>query len=243
VTNFFFSCQTRSLDVFADLLKRISQSGEVGRCGFYVAGKTHWSRFIAQNPNFESEHLVVKEWECVDEGISNPTLDLPWLSQFDHIVPNRNLMSAIISDRRLYFGKRAVYSQDYSPRYPYKTSLAILQAALRRLNTAYQTLNPNVSASLYPATFGDYLVFLMTTRHGGQHFDLRLSRIKNYVNFGSGILWPSDHILRRYNQFMSTGIPKELEKEAREYLATAQTSQIVMEGAVKSTVTKSKDKR
>ena len=61
--NTIFFTQTRSLDVFYEIYLRLNKKIHFDKVGFYVSGEQHYKKFLLQNPNFEKEFAIVKEWE------------------------------------------------------------------------------------------------------------------------------------------------------------------------------------
>lgn len=236
--NIFCSAQTKTVEVFYDLIEQLKNKMTVRKVGFWVAGSQFYNKVVERAPDIEERYIIIKEWECIEEAFSMNKIDYDFLSKYDNIMYNINLYSVVIGDRRLYGGKKVTYAQDYGPRYTYEESLKILEVSLRKIVEAYEKVKPDLSLSFYPAIYGDFLTQIMSEKFKVHHFDLRLARIKNNVMFGNGIFEPSSHIVDHFNRFQQEGPPEELLDKAREFLTQAQNSQIVYEGMVKTTVKK-----
>lgn len=236
--NFIVSAQTATVNVYYHVLDELSKKLPVGKVGYWVAGRDYYEKFISDKPDFEHQFTVIKEWECLEEAHRLQKADLGYLRSFENLLDNTSLHAVLIGDRRIIGGKKVTFSQDYRPRYDYKTMLKILEVSLRKLSHLYDEINPSYTFSLYPAIYGDYLTYLISRSRGIAHFDLRLSRIKNYVMFGDGLFEPSEHILRRFENYQKKGASAETLKEAAAFLQMAQSSQIIYEGAVASTVSR-----
>lgn len=237
--NTFFSCQTKTIEVYHDIARQLSNRHKIEKVGYFVSGQDFYTQvFLPKNRNFEEKNRVIKEWDCVEKGRQISTPDLDYLQSFDGIEKNMPLFAACMGDRRIYQGKKATFSQDYAPSYSYREMLGILQVSLLELEKAFLDIRPDFTGSLYPATYSDLLTYILSKKHGIPHFDLRLSRMKNYVMFGDGILEPNEQIKSKYQKFLTLGEACPQFREALDYLNSARREPIVYEGAVKGTIIK-----
>ena len=228
--NLLFFTQSRSLDVFYQVLERLRRQVDVGRVGFYVANLLHYEEFLAEHPDFESHFPVVKEWEiCRRAEGCKP--DLARIERYEREIGDPFLWSPLVTDRRLYLGKKSAYRQDYAPRFTHPQRLAILDLALQEIDALFQTIQPDVAATLYTATFGDCLGHQFAQARGMVSLDLRLARLKNYVMFADGVSEPPPHVARIHESFRG-GIPAPLREEAEAYVASVVESHAMYDGVL-----------
>jgi len=221
------------LEVYSDIVKELANNHEINKIGYFVSGRDFYNQvFLPKNQGFEEKNLVIKEWECIQRGLSITEPNLSYIQSFDGIVKNMPIFAACMGDRRIYQGKKVTFSQDYSPSYSSREMLGILEISLQEIEKVFKQISPQFTATLYPATYADILTYVLSVKAKIPHFDLRLSRMKNYVMFGDGILEPSKSIKNTYEKFFQLGKSCPRYQEASEYLRAARQSPIVYEGAV-----------
>ena len=68
-----------------------------------------------------------------------------------------HLWDALVADRRIYLGPKAVFSQDYAPRWSHGQMLSILQQTATGLERLCDELQPDMVVSFICVTAADYL--------------------------------------------------------------------------------------
>ena len=197
--NIIFFTQSRSLDVFYQILLRINNVLSIDKVGFYVSNKAYYRNFIIQHPDFEETYNVIKEWKIYEEAKAKE-VSFEEIEQYEKEIGNPNLWAPIVTDRRLYFGKKITFSQDYKPYFKYYQQMQILNVALKSIDQLFNHVRPDLICTLYTATFGDCLGHQFAEARGIRALDLRLSRLKNYVMYVDGIKEPPPHIQKIFNQ-------------------------------------------
>ena len=220
--NVIFFTQSRSLDVFHQLLIRTKDRLGIDKSGFYVANKAHYEDFLTENPDFENQYLVLKEWEIYKEA-QNHICNMDRISKYEIDIGDPTLWTPIVTDRRLYYGEKTTYRQDYKPYFNYYDQMSILDLALQRIDKFFNEIGPDLICTIYTATFGDCLGHQFAAAKGVKSLDLRLSRLKNYVMFVDGVEEPPPHIskiISNKNINSYTGKIDEAEQYIRDVLQT-----------------------
>ena len=228
--NIIFFTQSRSLDVFYQVYLRLRKKLKIERVGFYVANQLWYERFFAAHPDFEEEFVVLKEWEIYQQADGHQ-VDLKHIRAFEDEIGDPTLWGPVVTDRRLYMGKRATFRQDYKPGFSYEEILAIVDVALQKIDDMFKKVKPDLACTIYTATFGDCLGHLFAQARGIRSLDLRLARLKNYVMFVDGVKEPPPHIVQIFERF-KTSIPDELKREADDYITSVQEKSAMYEGVV-----------
>jgi hypothetical protein len=228
--NIIFFTQTKSLDVFYQLYLRLKDRIAIERVGFYVAGLDFYENFLAANPDFENRFAVLKEWEIYQKADGHKP-NLERIRVFEDEIGDPTLWGSVVTDRRLYMGKKATFRQDYMPRFSHKEQLAIIDVALQKIDRMFREVEPDLICTLYTATFGDCLGHMFAEARGIRSLDLRLARLKNYVMLVDGVHEPPPHIVDIFEQFRA-GIPDELKKEAEDYIESVVKKNAMYEGVV-----------
>ena len=139
--NVIFFTQSRSLDVFHQLLIRTKDRLGIDKSGFYVANKAHYEDFLTENPDFENQYLVLKEWEIYKEA-QNHICNMDRISKYEIDIGDPTLWTPIVTDRRLYYGEKTTYRQDYKPYFNYYDQMSILDLALQRIDKFFNEKLP-----------------------------------------------------------------------------------------------------
>lgn len=229
--NLLYFTQSRSLDVFYQIHRRLEKQSKADRAGFYIANLSHYETFLRDNPDFEDRFSVVKEWEIVARA-ENHKPDLERIARYEAQIGDPFLWSPIVTDRRLFLGKKASIRQDYRPRFPHGRRLAILDIALQEIGRLFDEVNPDAVATIYTATFGDCLGHQFAAARGTRALDLRLARLKNHVMFADGVSEPPPHIAAIHESFRETGVPEDLAREAEDYIESVVTKHAMYEGVL-----------
>ena len=237
--NIIFFTQGNSLHTFYEIFKRISKKVSINKVGFYVANQTNYKSFINKHKDFESKFAVLKEWEIYKEA-EGKTPDLESIKQYCEELGEINLWTPYITDRRLSFGKKYSFKQSYKPYFSYQDYLSTLGVALKKINNLFTSINPDLVCTIYTATFGDCLGHIFSKARNIRSFDLRLSRLKNYVMFVDGVNEPPKHIKNLYNN-KNIEPNDDLIKKAKEYIIKVKSENALYDGALEASPQSSKN--
>jgi len=225
-----FFTQTKSLEFFYELYLRLKKKNQIKKAGFYVAGFEFYQEFLKKVPQFEQEFTVLKEWEIVKKAKQHQ-YDLKRISKFETQMGDPTLWTPLIADRRIYFGKGASLRPDYKSNRPWAEQLNLLDIGLLEVEQLFESVKPDWIASIYTATFGDCLGHMFANARKLNAFDIRSTRIQNYVFLSDGIPAPSSHFSKIRKEF-ETFLPKNVEKLAVQYLREVKAGVGAYEGAV-----------
>ena len=230
--NALFFTQSSSLDMFYNLMLAIKKSISLEKIGFYVADSRFFKEFKQKYPEIESNsYLLLKEWDIIRDS-KDIKRDISLLEQYEKEIGQPYLWNALVADRRIYFGKKYAYDQDYQPRFSHERMLSILQVGLKRIEKFFNEIQPNFIVSFQCNTIGDYLSYLFARARNIPILNLRPTRIRNYFYCGETVMEPSDYLKEIYEQFLKYGIDNSLKDEAEKYLQQAQKTHTMYEGVV-----------
>jgi len=231
-TGGLFLTQGASLDLFFRLSQEIRRRIPLERIGIYAADSRFFKDFKSRFPEIESEPFrILKEWEIIrDSRVVTP--DLSALSDYERRFGYPFLWNALVADRRIYFGKKYAYDQDYKPRYGHDRMMAILQTGLQRMERFFDDVRPRFVVAFQCITLGEYLAFLLARARGIHFFDLRPTRILNYFFSGESVLEPSERLQSVYARFLSEGIEPALRDKAKEFVEGARSTHALYEGVI-----------
>ncbi len=238
--NVIFFTQSRSLDVFYQIYLRLKEKIGINKVGFYVSNKMHYEQFLIDHPNFENQYKVIKEWKIYSAAIGHKP-NLKRVSKYEQEIGDPTLWTPLVTDRRLYFGKKMTYYQDYEPFFSYSDQMSILDIALQEIDNLFYDIEPDLICTIYTATFGDCLSHQFAEARGIRSLDLRLSRLKNYVMFVDGVKEPPPHIEYILKQ-NDDALLREKKKEAEDYINEVLKNNAMYEGVVTARKNNEKDR-
>lgn len=228
--NLLFFTQGQALDVYYQVYLRIKRRIDIGNIGFYVTHKEHYENFILDKPNFEVDFSVLKEWEIYDDADSHK-IDYESLNRFESEAGDPNLWTPIVTDRRLNYGEKVTYFQDYKPFFSREKILKIIDVSRVRITNLFDLVKPDSVFTLYTNTFGDCLGHMVAKSRGIKSYDLRLARLKNYVMLVDGVNEPPPHISEKYD---SKEFSEQDLEMAEEYISQVVNENAMYEGVVPS---------
>jgi len=230
--NVIFLTQGSSLDVFYNLMQAMRDFKPLNKIGFYLADSSFFKQFKQKYPEIESDsYFLLKEWDIIRDS-KDVKPDIASLAEYEKKVGNPFLWNALVADRRIYYGKKYVYAQDYPSRFSHERMLSILQVGLEQMEDFFNKVQPNFIVSFICVTIGDYLSFLFAGARNIPVLNLRHTRIQNYFYAGESILEPSARLKKTYLHLLENGIEPSLKDKAIKYLQEARSTHAMYEGAV-----------
>ena len=230
--NCLFLTQSRTLSAFFQIAQIWTEAENTTRTGFYVSDSMFFRKFARKHPEIESDRFdLLKEWEIIRKA-QFVRHDLERLKSYERRYGDPVLWNAIVSDRRIWLGKKAPFEQDYATRFSHDQILAILQVAVEQMEQLFDQLNPDVVVCFICVTLGEYLAYRIAKRRKIQFVDLRPTRINNYFYAGGTVHEPSKHLERTYRNLLSRGLSEDLEKKVSNYLKTLRNTHAMYEGVL-----------
>lgn len=230
--NAIFLTQGASLDLFYNLMLALKKIKSLEKIGFYIADSRFFNQFKQKIPEIESgSYFLLKEWDIVRES-KDIMPNIALLEQYEKKIGKPFLWNALVADRRIYFGKKYAYDQDYGPRFSHERMLSILQSGLRRMEDFFNKVQPNFIISFQCVTLGEYLSYLFARARNIAVLNLRPTRVRNYFYAGESILEPSESLKKTYEQLFKNGIDSPLEDEVLQYLVEVRNTHAMYEGVI-----------
>ncbi len=231
--NLIFPTQSSGLKIFWQLMKAIGQVVDLDKIGFSVADHYYYLDFIREFPEIESgKYFLLKEWEII-QSIQDIQLDPNLISEYERLIGDSTLWNALVADRRIYNEKKCKFQQDYVPRFNHEQMLRILQNALVQIDKQFEIVQPDAVVALNAVTFCDYIYYLFAKKRDIPYFQLKLTRIENYVSFITEPFELSPHILNYYDQYRNGHENKDADYlQAMEVYEKTRNKRLTYEGAI-----------
>jgi hypothetical protein len=230
--NAIFLTQSSSLEMFYHLMLSMGECMDFDKIGFYVTDSDFYGRFTRTHPDFESRaFFLLKEWEIVRDS-RNVRHDVSLLREYEARIGRPYLWEALVADRRIYWGRKYSYSQDYRPWFDHDRMLAILQVGLQEMDRLFNDVKPDFIVSFQCVTLGDYLSYLFARSRDIPVLNLRPTRIQNYFYAGESVTEPSERLRISYEKFLRDGIEDSWRQKAVAYLEKVRRTNAMYEGVV-----------
>ncbi|MGQ0528128.1 MAG: hypothetical protein ACT4OY_08915, partial [Alphaproteobacteria bacterium] len=226
--------QSSGIDIFNALARRLSPPGSGGRRAFIVSDSAYYyKKFLLKNRDFESDSVVLKEWDVTAKR--NHSFDPDLLKRYEEELGGPGIFGALFTDRRMVYGPLCGFTQDERRRMPDSALLSILQEALVRIDRLLEEVKPDLICGFVCVTFMDYLLALFGRARGIRYINLRTARVANFFLMESTINDPSPEFLSVYRAF-ADGSRAAL-PEAKTYIADMRDKGLKYEGVVPACAT------
>lgn len=222
------SCQGNNLTILLRLLELIETERSVCKTGIYVSDSMAFDK-QTQSKIINSNMTVIKEWEIFAQG-KNIIPDWDILKKYEERIGDPVLWNVLLSDRRVFFGRKCKMRQDYESRFSYDEMAGILQKSLEIIDIFFDDIKPDLVISFGASNVGDYIFYLLAKANNIPFLQLKATKIKNRVSFNDDIIELSNHIKKRYDSELVFDGP--VLAEAKEYFETVEKTGAKYEGAI-----------
>ena len=226
--NIVSACQGDSLKIFLRLVNLLEVDYKLDKVGIYVSDSMAFEK-VSDPRLIDSKTLIVTEWEIFDKA-RDLTPNWDKIRRYEKILGDPVFWNILISDRRVFFGKKCKMTQDYSPRFSYDKMGAILESLLDTVDGLFEKQEPDLVVSFGTSNVGDYLFYLMAKAKNIPFLQLKATKISNRVSFNDDIVELSSHIKNHYEEEKEFSL--DVSNEAREYLRQVRKSGVKYEGAI-----------
>ena len=229
--NVIFISQGVTLKVFYDLVQQLREPLQLEKVGFFISDSAYYKKFLKNTPDIESgKYILIKEWEVMLKSEQNK-LDIKKLIKYQEQLKIPNLWGAIVCDRRILWGEKFAFRQDYMPRFNHEQVLSIMVETLDSLEELFDSVKPDFVVSLVCVRIGEFLGYWVAKSKNIPYLNLRPTRIQNYMTFGTSIFEPSELIHDAYEQYINKNNEDQWKKKASEYLDFVRNQHAKYEGA------------
>lgn len=239
-----FFTQSKSIPLFHRLARDMETCGTLRRAGFYIADSEHFEKFS----NTHSETLIrpsdsyVYEWKILAEAASTSP-DIEKLKQKEEEYAPGTFWEALMSDRRIYFGKKATVEQNYKSPFSHNEMLAILQKTIEEVERLFDEVQPDVIVTFIAVTLGESIAALIAKKRNIKIINLRPTRLRNYFYAGEDLFEPSEKIGSLYRQLLEKKTTTSCGSLAKEIIEDTRRNHAMYEGVISaSSVTEKQPK-
>lgn len=222
-----FACQGRSLELFYRLSKHLGFKRNnylISDSFFYK--KNGYDKLIEPN-----QRLL--EWEEFNRPVDKSDAELrAYLSEFEReYSPEFSLRDVCLTDRRVSMGKLSVLREDNTPKFTERQKLEITYNLVSGVLRFFEETKPQVVVTFICVTSVDYITSLVCKKRNIKFFNLRPSRIDNYIFLDSSIYEPA-FFFEKYTDRQSS---EEAHRIAEQYIDKTVKKGLAYEGVIQST--------
>lgn len=223
--------QGASIDIFLRVAEKIKGSDfPLGEVGALVSFAQHY-----KSSNIVKEHegdniRFIKEWEIVHKALSEP-YDKAELAIAESKLSPAAVWNAIIADRRLIYGRKSKYTQDYRVHFTDEQLWSIAYHFIKAYEDLLERIKPDVIIGFTPVTFGEVLGLEIAASRDIPTLQLHSSRVKNYFALHDVVSGTSRHF---YDLMERKNFRTETVSIANDIIDETAKKGLVYEGANKS---------
>ncbi len=224
--------QGANIDIFLSCIQQIKDMGQaVDKVGAVVSLAAHY-RSSKTVKDLGQDIPTIKEWEIVQQALdAAETQDLSALRKVEDKLSAASIWKAIIGDRRLIYGRRAKFTQDYRVHFTDQQLWSIAGHFIQAFEDMLDDIKPDVILGFTPVTFGELLALEIAHSRGIPTLQLHSSRIKNYFALHDTVYGTSRH----FHKLMEKGgFKDETTQIAKSIIDETCKKGLIYEGANKS---------
>ena len=222
-----FVCQGRSLELFY----RLSENLGFKRKNFLISDSFFYKK-NGYDQLIDPAHKLL-EWEEFSKSVDMSDAELrAYLSDFEReYSPEFSLRDVCLTDRRVSMGKLSVLREDNTPKFTERQKLEITYNLVSSVLRFFDQTKPQVVVTFICVTSFDYITSLICRKRNIKFFNLRPSRIDNYIFLDSSIYEPAG-FFEKYTDRQSS---EEAHNIAEQYIDKTVKKGLAYEGVIQST--------
>ncbi len=222
------SCQGNSLRIFLRLLDLLETKHTLEEIGIYVSDSMSYGTISDERLTAENVSILT-EWDVFQQA---KTISPNWekIRQYEDDIGDPVFWNVLLSDRRVFFGRKCKMTQDYPSRFSYDQMGSILDALLDNVSQFFEKTNPDLVVSFGTSNVGDYLFYLYAKSKSIPFLQLKATKISNRVSLNDDIVGLSSHINTLYQGKVT--FAENVTSEAKQYIDQVQKTGVQYEGAI-----------
>ncbi len=222
----------KSLEIGVNLIEMLRDKIQMEKVGFFVADSLFYKQFSKNNSFIDDPFIsILKEWEFT-RIFKEKKPNWERIAKYEKYIGDPVLWNALMADRRIFFGKHCKYKQQYKSRFTYEQLMIILDQALVKIDRFINRISPDLILSFGTATMGDYLIYLFAKKKNIPYFQIKATKIENYLAFHDTAVGVSSTIVDTYNS--AEPFSKDINRDIEVYIKKITNQGLQYEGAILS---------
>ncbi len=204
----------------------------VKQTGYYISNIANYQRFLSQKPSqWPKESICLNEWDILNAA-KEEKLEIKddEIEEIEDILADPTLWNVIVCDRRIFYGPKSVFTQDYKPRYTHDEMKKIVVVAYRKIKEHIEKVKPDFIISFLCVTFGEYLYYLFAKRRGIKYFNIHDTKIGNYFTATNHVYRPESEIKECYEKYKYSDFSDDIQEEVENYMKKFSHGRVTYDG-------------
>ena len=223
--------QSGYLPLFYLLEKKIRPKISGKPFAYYISGRRYYDRFLSQKPReWPSGRSLNFEWSILEAAKKIPCPESVQIEEIERDLNCPSLWEVISADRRLFFGPKSVFTQDYVSSYTHQDLQKIIWVAKNQIQKHLDRVKPDFILSFICVTFGEYLYFLFAKARNIPFLNLRNTRIENFMTVSEDIFEPASNLMQRYQKMKDEEVPENINAFSNQWVSNLKVKRNSYEG-------------
>ncbi len=226
--------QSNTLELFNNLSNSLHDKGFETSSAYIISDSKFYDNFLLKNKSFDKNKFLIKEWELTKN--IDVEYDINKIIEYEKKLAVNNFWDSVLSDRRLIFGEKFTFRQDYFANLNYDEIHVILLRWLISVEKLFNKFKPDLVVSFISTYLGEYISYLFSKKHNIPYYNLRPTRVENYIHFGQSPNEPSDVIKKMYIKILKNFNTKDhINIKAKKFIENSIKKDIKYEGVFLNT--------
>jgi hypothetical protein len=229
--NCIFVTHTGYIYLFYQLEKSLREHISLEKVGYYVSGRKTYDEFLSRlSTDWAQERKVACEWDILENALNSSAMDYRALAEVEAEFGDPTLWNTLVCDRRLYYGRKTVFTQDYKPRFAHEEMLKIATTGLQVVRDHVESVKPDFIISFINVTFGEYFYYLVAKRFGIPFLNFRNTKVENFVTAAPDIFASPENVKQFYLDYDNQTVPAEVRGFSRDFISRFKKERVTYEG-------------
>ena len=229
-----FDTNSISIQLYWQLFQKIKSKKKI-QSAFSVSDKNIYKKFLKKNDKFDSENKNnLFEWE-INKLAKSKNYDLGYLQNLEKKFDNACLINSLLADRRLIYSEKMKFIQDYKLENDHDFLLSYLYNACTEIEKQLDNFKPRMILAFNFVNTISYLYYLFSKIKNIKYYQLKLTRIENFVSFHDNPLTFPSKLEMKFKENLNNDlseISKEEKKILYNFINKAQNNQLTYEGSI-----------
>lgn len=229
-----FDTNSISIQLYWQLFQKIKSKKKI-KSAFSISDKNIYTNFLKFNKNFNNKNNNnLFEWK-INELAKNKNYDLGYLKNLEKEFNNTFLINSIFADRRLMYSENVKFIQDYKLKNDHDFLLSYLYNACKQIENQLNSFNPKMILAFNFVNTISYLYYLFSRARNIKYYQLKLTRIENFVSFHDNPLTFPSELEKKYNENLKNNlsqISREEEEILYNFINKSRDKQLSYEGSI-----------
>lgn len=229
----FYGAHGSVLDIFYKLDIELRKRSNKAESAYLISDSSYYLGHVERFPMlFKNKSQLLFEWNFTRLSETKCVKNSDY-SQICSKYKSFNLWDALVCDRRLTPCIGSVESKLIMNKFSHEQLRSIILHTLKELDDIIIRFKPDLILTFVPATYGDYLLYMIALSNGIAYRQMRSTKIENYITFSDDIFGGSSLIEASYKRYRLSE-NNRTKVETTSYLDKSEMGRIGYEGVLQN---------